>query len=470
MQFTSLKSRRDFMRYGVRALSTLGAAAAFGQPGLLSAATSAPATDYKALVCIFLFGGMDANNLLIPNGSSATDTRYGYPNYKNVRQNLAIPQTSLLPIQDKITGQSFGLHPSLKPIAGLYAPATGMPRLSLVANVGTLIKPVPHDKTTGLPILNAVPLPVNLFSHSDQQSEWQSGAPQGGFSTGWAGRIADRYFNSNCSAANPMTQQGFPPAIGISGNTLELIGNCTQPTTISGQFGISGNDGSTIGQARIDGLTNMLSLDKGVTLIQAAEASIGGAIQIAKQVGNVPPAAGFPNTGLGQQLAQVASLINAKIGGATRQIYFCSQGGFDTHSDELNQMVNLLGELAGAMAAFDTAIGNMGLLNNVVTFTQSEFNRTFQPNGNSGADHAWGTHTLIMGGSIQGGNVFGTYPDLVLSGPDDSRNRGNWIPTTAVDQYGAALAQWFGLSQQADLNYVFPNLANFTAGSLPIFG
>jgi uncharacterized protein (DUF1501 family) len=145
----------------------------------------------------------------------------------------------------------------------------------------------------------------------------------------------------------------------------------------------------------------------------------------------------------------------------TRQIFFVTQGGFDTHSDQLPQHQTLMGNLAAALAAFDTAVGTLGELSNVTTFTQSDFSRTFQPNGNAGTDHAWGSHHLILGGAVQGGKIYGTFPQLVLTGPDDSGNRGNWVPTTSTDQYGAELAKWFGVTAQSDLDYVFPNLKSF---------
>ena len=345
-----------------------------------------------------------------------------------------------------------------------------------MANVGTLIKPVPLDAAGKRPNLGAVPLPMNLFSHSDQTGEWQNAVPQGGSSTGWAGRLADRIYVPGCSpTSSGGGYAGFPPSIGISGNALQLIGHCTQPTTVSTtNFGLIGMDHTPVSDARMAGLQNMLSLRSGVTLIQAAQSSMQSAIDVAKvidQASNQPPIPGFPNTGLGNQLSQVASIIRMQgTLGTNRQIFFCSQGGYDTHSDEIRTQAQLLTELAQAMAAFDAALGTLNMLPNVTTFTESEFNRTFQPNGNAGTDHAWGTHTMVMGGAVKGGQVFGKYPQLVLVGPDDSGDRGNWVPSTSIDQYGGAMAKWFGLQGNADLDYVFPNLANFNYNTLKIFG
>lgn len=459
MIFKKLKTRRDFMRFGCNTMTTLGAAAAFGQAGLMTA-QAAPAGPYQALVCIFLFGGNDANNMLIPN-EAGTDPQYSYGTYQKVRQNLALAQNSLISVHDKNTGKAFGLHPSLAPLANLFTPpagSTAKPRLSLVANVGTLVQPVPRGARPDF----TTPMPMNLYSHADQQSEWQNLAVLGGVNagSGWAGRLTDRLY---CGAATtPMSFGNQLPTIGISGNSLELLGRCTQQTAISGSnFGLIGID-----QTTKDGLTNMLSLKSGVTLVQAAHDSLNSAIQVAKIVDQASsaPVTGFPNTDIGNQLAQVATLIklNRDAGlGAQRQVFFCSQGGYDTHSDEVNSQRNLLGDLAAAMAAFDTYVsGPLAMPDQVVTFTQSEFSRTFQPNGNGGTDHAWGEHTLVMG-AVKGGGIYGTFPRLVLQGPDDSGDRGNWVPTTSVDQYGAAMAKWFGLSAQADLDYAFPNLVKF---------
>jgi uncharacterized protein (DUF1501 family) len=448
MNFSQLKSRRDFLALGCRTISTLGAAAAFGQAGLVSARAQT-ASDYKALVCIFMFGGNDGNNLLIP---SDTPT---YTMYRNIRQNLALAQASLV----ALPGSNFGLHPSLAPLGSLFNnAATNAKRLALVANVGTLVQPVKRQANGNL----SGSVPVNLFSHSDQTSEWQNGVPQGGVTTGWEGRLVDKIF----AGGTPQ----FPPAIGVGGGALQLVGQNqgTQPAaiTLNGFSLLAPSSDPGTG-----GLQNMLNLKSGVTLVQAAQKSLNDAIGVAKAVdaavnNSNPLATTFPNTDIGTQLGQVAKIIQVRASlGATRQIFFCSQGGFDTHSDQLPQQAQLFGNLAAAMAAFDTAMGQLGESNNVTTFTESEFSRTFQPNGNAGTDHAWGSNHLVMGGAVNGGQIYGTYPTLALNTTDDSGDRGNWIPTTSTDQYGAALANWFGL-QPGDVSYVFPNLGNFPGGAL----
>ena len=448
MTFKQLRSRRDFLKLSCRTISTLGAAALFGEAGMVSARAQT-GTDYKALVCIFLFGGNDGNNVLIP---SDTPT---YTTYKNIRQNLAIPQASLV----ALAGTNFGLHPSLAPLGPLFTDSTGkVKRVALIANVGTLVQPVTRQSNGNL----QGNLPVNLFSHSDQTNEWQNGVPQGGTTTGWEGRLADKIFANSTPS--------FPPSIGMSGGALQLVGTnqATQPAAVN----LSGF--SLVAPATDPGtgaLQQMLNLQSGVTLVQAAQNSMNEAISVAKAVDNAvnnsaPLGANFPNTDIGSQLQQVAKIIQVRASlGATRQIFFCSQGGFDTHSNQLPQQAQLLGDLAAAMAAFDTALGVLGETNNVTTFTESEFSRTFQPNGNAGTDHAWGSHHIVMGGAVKGGQIYGTFPQLALNTGVDSGDRGNWIPSTSTDQYGAALANWFGL-QPADVSYVFPNLAKFPGGPL----
>lgn len=440
------RSRRDFLRAGYRTLSTIGAAAAFGRAGLMTArAQSSSSSDYKALVCIFLFGGNDANNLLVPNDAAT------YANYQKIRQNLALPQASLVSIHDAATNANYGLHPSFAPIAPLYNTSK---RLAIMVNAGTLLQPVPRG-SNGLPQLNSVALPVNLYSHSDQQTEWQNATPQGGATSGWSGRLADRVAGGSSGVV--------PPAITVAGNTLQLIGQNTQASSVSTtNFGLvapSTDPGSTA-------LQSLLGLSSGVTLVQAAQNSLSGGINVAAAVnaalsGSASLGVTFPTSDIGTQLGQVAKLIQVRGSlGASRQIFFCSQGGYDTHSNQLAQQLTLYGNLATALADFDQAMGLLGVQNNVTTFTESDFGRTFQPNGNAGTDHGWGNHALVMGGAVNGGALYGAFPQQALGGPDDSGTRGTWVPGTSEDQYMGALAKWFGLAQ-GDMDYVFPNLKTF---------
>ena len=444
MKFEYIRSRRDFLKLGCRALSTAGAAAALGRAGLMTARAQTT-SDYKALVCIFLFGGNDSNNLLIPNDST------GYANYSKIRANLAISQGSLVAIHDAASNANYGLHPSFAPIGPLYNTSK---RLALMMNVGTLLQQVPRG-SNGLPQLGSVPLPLNLYSHSDQQIAWQDATPQGGSTTGWAGRLSDKVAAGSSGLV--------PPAITLGGNTLQLVGESTQPSAVTTtNFGLvaPATDPGSIA------LQSLLGLPSGATLVQAAQSSLKGAMQVSQAVNAALSGAAslgvtFPNSDIGTQLGQVAKLIQARAAlGASRQIFFCAQSGYDTHSNQLQQQVTLYSNLANAMASFDTAMGNLNVQSSVTTFTESDFGRTLQPNGNAGTDHGWGSHALVMGGAVNGGALYGTYPTLGLQGPDDSGNRGTWVPSTSQDQYMAALAKWFGLAQ-ADMDYVFPNLKTF---------
>ena len=439
-----MDSRRQFMLKSGRLLSTAFSAAALAPFGLVNAHAQTT-SSYKAMVCIFLFGGNDANNMVVPMGA-------GYTPYQTVRQGLAIPQASLLPVTNS-AGATYGLHPSLQPIHPLYA--TG--KLAVVNNVGMLVRPTTRAQFTA----RTVPVHNNLFSHSDQQQQWQNASPLVASTTGWAGRVADR--------VNLLNQpSNFPPSVSISGNSLQLIGQSTLPTTInSAEFGIVGSDHTPASDARNASLQEMLAFDSGAVLLQTANTVLRDAIRVAQLVEDATrnsPAlvSQFPGTGLGQQLAQVARIIQARTAlGMRRQIFFVTHGGFDTHNGQLGSHANLLMQLAQGMSAFHNAMGELGVQDNVVQFTESEFSRTFQPNNGAGTDHAWGGHCLALGGGVKGGNTYGRFPVLALGGDDDSGNRGNWIPTTSQDQYGASIAQWFGVPGN-ELSQVFPNLANFS--------
>lgn len=446
-----LLSRRRMLSLGCRAVSTVGAASAFGHLGRVSALAQAGG-GYKALVCVFQFGGNDANNTVVP--LSAT----GYADYQRVRQSLALAPAALVPVTSA-SNEAYGLHPSLAPLAPLY---TTNRDLAILLNLGTLVKPLTKTEYRQA---NTTTVPRNLFSHSDQQQQWQNATPVPGptSASGWSGRIADRILYLNTSP--------FPPAVAVSGSALQLVGQQTKPTTVSADnFGIDGSGDSPAAQARDQALQQLLSFSSGATLVQAANRILGDAISVVKQLEQAANSAQdftgrFPQTGLGQQLAQVARIISIRgLLGMNRQIFFVSQGGYDTHANQLGTHAGLLSELANAMATFYQVMGELGLGDAVTTFTESEFNRTFQPNGTAGTDHAWGGHSFVLGGAVKG-NVYGVMPTLALNGPDDSGNRGNWIPTLALDQYGATLAKWFGVPD-VDLPQVFPNIGNFPVKDL----
>jgi uncharacterized protein (DUF1501 family) len=229
---------------------------------------------------------------------------------------------------------------------------------------------------------------------------------------------------------------------------------------------LSGFNSGAASQARLTALTNLLTLDSGVSLVQAANNTLANSISDATALGAALAKATalktvFPKTSLGAQLQQVAQIIQVQGDlGMRRQIFFCSLGGFDTHTNELETHNTLYPELSPALAAFYDATQELGMAQNVTTFTESDFSRTFQPTTGDGSDHAWGSHHLVMGGAVQGGQIYGSFPAFVLGGPNDTDVRGRWIPTTSIDQYGATLSSWFGIPDSA-LATVFPNLANF---------
>jgi len=438
-------SRRNFLT--CCSLATFGLWSRFSRFEMMSAFAQG-LYDYRALVCVFLFGGNDGNNLVVPLSQSA------YDSYTRVRGNLALPASSLVPI---ITPANtvYGLHPNLNALAPLFN--TG--NLAILANVGTLVAPITRTQYES----RSAPVPVNLFSHSDQQLQWQTSITNGLGSTGWGGRIADTVLKSGLNGPS-----SFPSFVSLSGNAMQGIGNHTDPGifTTAGPVGLSGFNSGGAARARHEAFQQILAFDSGLSLVQAANSTVSNGLSdsatLAKAMAGAPALRTiFPKTTLAAQLEEVAKVIQVRNElGIHRQIFFCSLGGFDTHSNQINDQASLLAQLGACLAAFFEATLELGISDSVTTFTESDFGRTFQPNSNRGTDHAWGNHHLILGGKVSGGDIYGTFPQLELSGPDDADNRGRWIPTTSLDQYGATLASWFGVSN-SDLISVFPNLSQF---------
>jgi uncharacterized protein (DUF1501 family) len=447
-------SRRGFLRSTCCTAAAGVAAASFSRLGLVNALAQS-SQDYKALVCVFLFGGNDANNLIVPLGSA------DYANYASIRAGLALPQAQLLPVSPKSLTENYGFHPKLAEIQALFNGG----QLALLANAGTLVQPTTRDQY----LQGQATVPVNLFSHADQQQQMQTATLSTFADVGWGGRVADKI--------QSIYGGNFPVMISLAGSNvfaeglvvrcIESSGNPTAPLT--------GFYGSDEDNARMAALQSLLTFDTGLSLIQAASTTTTNAIQDGKTLA-AALAEGtklntqFPQSSLGGQLQQVAQIIQVRAAlGLPRQIFFVSSGGFDTHSDQLDQQVSLYQDLSQSMNAFYQATLEMGVGPQVTTFTLSDFGRTFQPDSTSGTDHAWGSHHLMMGGAIAGGDFYGTFPTQVLGGPDDATNQGRWIPTTSLDQYGATLAQWFGV-QSADLPSIFPNLPNFQNPTLNFIG
>jgi uncharacterized protein (DUF1501 family) len=447
-------SRRDFLQRTCCAAAAGFAAASFNRFGLVNALAQA-AQDYKALVCVFLFGGNDSNNMIVPLSSS------GYSSYQQIRSVLALPQGSLLPIAPPSAG-SFGFHPKFPEMQSLF----NQKHLAVLANVGTLVRPTTRAQFQQ----RQVNLPQNLFSHEDQQAQMQTAALDGNGQTGWAGRTADK-IQSIYGGTFPIIISLAGTNIFCEGLTARSIESSGDPTKL-----LSGFSSSAESQARMSTLQSLLTFDTGVSLIQQASSITGNALQdsnaLASALAAAPPLATvFPtNNGLANQLKQVAQIISARSAlGLQRQIFFVSIGGFDTHSDQLNAHNNLYTQLSQAMNAFYQATVEIGAASQVTSFTLSDFSRTYAPDSTSGTDHAWGGHHLIMGGAVKGGDFYGTFPTLALAGPDDATNEGRWIPTTSLDQYAGTLANWFGVAT-ADLPTIFPNLPNFSTPVLNFVG
>jgi uncharacterized protein (DUF1501 family) len=436
------RNRREFLR-GCCGFGAASVAAHLTHLAPMSAIAQS-GSDYKALVCLFFFGGNDANNMIVP-----IDSRYGA--YQSMRGAVALPQAALLP-----AGSSgYGLHPALVNLQRLY----NQQQAAAIFNVGTLFQPVTRSG------LNNAPLPRNLYSHSDQTQQWQSSDPNGG-GTGWGGRVMDHMLEHNTGA--------LPPGINVnSGNALFLSGGTTTGLNFSnaGSFGLSSFGDSAAMTARLTALQKLLTFDSGLQLLSAANGVLGASISSAQEIDaalNSAPAlpVTFPNSGVGQQLAQVAQIVAVQNSlGMTRQIFFVGLGGFDNHEDLVNKQLGLLTDLDAAVNAFVATLSMRGSLDSVTLFTESEFNRTGNANANVGTDHAWGSHHLVVGGAVHGGTTYGTFPQHVLNGPDDAGSRGSWIPTTSLDQYAATLGGWFGVSD-ADLMSIFPNLPKFSPQKL----
>ena len=438
-------NRRSFIKYA--SLAAAGNLAGLRPFGALNALAQT-STDYKALVCIFLFGGNDANNMVIPFDTA------GYTNYSTVRGPLALAQNTLLrlgPLPD------FALNPNMADIQSLF----NNKNAALVANVGTLLKP-----TTRTQYIAGTTLPSNLFSHPDQQLEWQNAAASGATPTGWAGRMADVMGPTyNASATIPMITS-------VGGDTLFCNGDATTPVSVSpGNLGGATCSEGTACAARQAAAQALLTFNSGISLVTADDGITSNAYSYAKTLtAATQSVAGlktvFPAGGLGAQLQQIAQIIQVRAAlGVQRQIFFAGVGNFDTHSNQIALQGQLLASISPAIAAFYQATQEMGVQNNVTSFTMSDFSRTFQPNTNTGSDHAWGSHHIVVGGAVQGGKMYGTYPTLALAGPDDSGSNGRWVPSTSSQQYAATLAQWFGLPA-SQLAAVFPSIGNFSTSNL----
>lgn len=445
-------SRRSFLRLATGTLAPMAGMARFG---LMNA--YAQSTDYKALVCVFLLGGNDGHNLLVPQSAAQLNA------YKAARGSLALPDgnTKLLPITP-LNGVPYAFNDGLAGIHPLWAQR----KLAVVANVGNIVQPTTRSQF----VSTAVPVPTNLFSHSDQIVQMQTAMAGGSSGTGWAGRTADSVSSLNGAST-------FPASLSMAGQQLFCAGNIVQSASL-----IPGYDmdpagfnlwPASAGAARQAQLQQILTMDSGLAVVQAANKVRQDAMSLSAMLSGLSGGAAlstpFPGTQIGQQMQQVAQIMQLRNAtGMKRQVFFCSLGGFDTHGGQSWQQWDLLKQASAAMNALYLASEEMGIGSGVTTFLESEFGRTLQPSG-SGSDHGWGSHFLVMGGAVQGGDLYGRFPDLALGGPDDSGLRGALLPSTSLDQYGATLARWFGVPD-ANLDAIFPNLKNFSARNLGFLG
>jgi uncharacterized protein (DUF1501 family) len=307
------------------------------------------------------------------------------------------------------------------------------------------------------------PRPRNLFSHADQQAQWQSGIYNDFSSTGWGGRMADL----------GSTGGSLPAAISVSGNQLWINGEHSPVLVIptGSSLSLSGVSGTT--NAKFTGLNRLFALDHPYLQEAAASQVLSGALSATGILdpvlnGTSPMQSLFAGqtSSIAKQLLQVARLIEKRSSiGATRQLFFVSLGGFDTHTNQLTRQNDLFAQLGPALKSFYDATVALGVQSQVTAFTGSDFSRTLQPASGGGSDHAWGGHHFIMGGAVQGAKIYGQFPTLVLKGPDDVSSEGRWLPTTSVDQYIATLASWFGV-QAADLATVVPNINAFAVKNM----
>jgi uncharacterized protein (DUF1501 family) len=444
--------RRNFLQ-GLGAIT-----AANTLPGLSLMNAYAQAADYKALVCVFLYGGNDANNMVVPVQTAE------YGTYAAARGSIALPQTSLVQLP-QAGGARFGLHANLAPLQQVWANGD----MALLLNTGPLVQPVTRAQYRA----NRSTRPANLFSHDDQQEQNQTAIPNNQTTTGWGGRLGDRVTVMNAGSTVPMN-------ISVGGNDIYLKGQATPAYSVptGGNFGLTITGGNAAQQtARRNAMQALFGLDRQNMQVRSAGDVISSAVNASTALNTVvnnnasaaAPAFQGLNTGLSRQLFTVAKMIEGRTQlGLRRQVFFAQAGGFDNHQNQIADQGGRFNEVGPALRAFYNAIVALGVQDQVTLFTLSDFGRTLRVN-DGGSDHAWGNHHIILGGAVRGGQTYGTFPNLALGGPDDTDSDGRWIPTTAVDQYAATLARWFGVPD-ADIPAVVPNIARFPSRDLGFMG
>ncbi|HVU34291.1 MAG TPA: DUF1501 domain-containing protein [Opitutaceae bacterium] len=447
-------------------LRLIGAVASPTNGPVLPTVSAALQSDFKALVCLFLAGGNDANNMVVP----ADDATYAA--YAAGRGVLALPQAALLGITPRTSdGHAWGLHPALGTnpdgtANGGIKSLFDQGKAAILANVGTLAYPLTQAQYTSRPDLR----PFQLFSHNDQQVEWQSSIADKPFTTGWGGRLADltNAFNSNNRISMAITLNGQNSfqvgktvsqyAVGTNG-AIALTGSSTNIATTNGIRTAALNDALAAQNANL-----FETAFGGMT-----SSALSNSALLASAIGTSSPFASYftgLTSNLSQQLHMIARLVNVQSQlGLKRQVFFARIGGWDLHDSQVNlgnttngAHASLFRDVSQSVTAFYNALTSVGAQNQVTTFTASDFGRTYNTNGD-GSDHGWGSHHLVIGGAVNGGDIYGRMPTFAINGPDDT-GRGRWIPTTSVDEYSATLAKWFGVSA-TDMPVVLPNLNRF---------
>lgn len=412
-------------------------------------ALAAPGEDYRALVCLFLSGGVDSFNILVPSGTSE------YQEYATVRGDLALPVDTLLPITPQTPdGRTYGLHPGATGLQSLFA----QNRLALVANVGTLVEPTTLQQFRN----GSVALPLGLFSHSDQQMHWQSSIPDQRSAVGWAGRMADIIQTGNCNPNIGMN-------VSLSGTNIWQSGRITSHYTITengseGLWDYGGTSPDAI--LRTEAVDGLLGLQYQHLFEKTFAARMRGAIDahiaFENAIDALPPLqTQFSNTSLSRKFRMIALTIAARdMLCMKRQTFFVEFGGWDHHDEVILNQAAMVPVISAALSEFYAALVELGVDDLVTTFTASDFGRTLSSNGR-GSDHAWGGNHLVMGSAVGGGDLYGSYPQLYLGNALDT-GRGRLIPTTAVDEYFGDLALWFGVPA-ADIDLILPNIGRFWA-------
>ncbi|MBS1808313.1 MAG: DUF1501 domain-containing protein [Acidobacteria bacterium] len=449
-------NRRKFLQLG----ASFGMLAGLGG---LKMTQAAAAQDYKALVCLFLFGGNDGHNMLVSKNSAQHNA------YLAARSSsgFALSLNQLLDITDPNLG-AMGVHNAMPEVQALFTQG----KAAFLANVGMLVQPTLYANLSN----PSFPLPTQLRSHSDQVQQMQTGVPSSGGSSGWGGRTLDWLQANNANTNFPVAIAMNSPSIFCAGN--QVVGTSLQPGNALDQTAMNLYPASA-GQARAAAQQQIATTDSGNSIINAANKSIADALALnpilKNAASNITWQTPFPGTSLGNQLQEIARIIslNSQLN-VGRQVFFCSLGGFDTHSGQSYQQGFLLGQVSQALKAFYDATVQLGVANQVTAFTLSDFGRTLQPSG-SGTDHGWGNHHMIIGGAVSGGRIYGQFPLMTnyanfnSTNSDYADNRGTMLPNTSLSQYGATLAKWFGATD-AQLDSVFPTLPSFAVRDVGFMG